>query len=318
MKFWIKNFFQNNRSIFDQLFFRKKNRITFIKQLLINVYSGVNQFPDFIVPYHCRNIKNFISCVSFGFINANNSDIVFDNPVSIEIKPGSGNRWLDYVVINQSNGFEYNIDFQGDLIGCSFNELLRGQFVLIRCLVESKDFLNTDSFFKQIEISHSGSNIGKIRKVRVDTRIQRKHSKSNLINSLIETIGPYIFGFIFIILAAVFIPRSCIKQAEIQYSFYSEGKAINGKIANVNDTDISLTDVRTGENHSIPISDFQDKDNFLPFIKIQNSSEIIITNTNNILIGLSVFILLLSIFYFPSQKRKIYKIIERSKKTRSE
>ena len=294
------------------LFKRKKypGKLTFVKQSSVGLFdSFVKNFPQISILFENKPIKDNLIYIKGSLINDGNIDIEgnrIEKPISIKLPDKYS--WINCQITDKSQNLTSHISFENNKnLALNFGLFRKGEFIQIEGLIEaSHDILNDDDIFDSIKFDHRISQTQKVSKTNLLSEDQLKKKKVKISQRVWHSTVQMFIPFVLITIVFLFANSEEIKYKTIENNINSEYRATakrNGKV--------ELTNLKTSSKKVITISEFQDKDKYIPFVPEKNLVQTL--KSNLFLIPFFLIMLLISIFsdYWQVKKNlKIYQILK--------
>jgi hypothetical protein len=294
------------------LFKRKKNpgKLTLVKQTIIGLFNNIaKNFDEISIKYKGEAIKENVIYIKASIINDGDIDIDgnrVEKTLNLNLK--SGLKWIKAKVTESTPELICNTSIDQNQADLKFNFGLikKKEFFQFEALIETDDSkIESEDVYNYITISHRIANTQKVNIVSLLSEEQIKRKKKRIKSSGLSYGGQFLF-LILLLLAQVLY----FKTAPIYYKTIDN---IVYKATANSDNEIELKNILTDDKISIPVSEFQNPNKYMPFIPKQTFWEKIKSATYIIPLLIIFVIALIGLDYWELRKSyKFYNIFKQN------
>ena len=293
------------------LFKRKRypGKVTFVKQSSIGLFdSFVKNFNQISILFEDKPIKDNLIYIKGCFINDGDIDIEgekIEKPISI-VLPEKYN-WVNCKITDTTKNLKANYTItDAKNIELNFGLFRKREFIQIEALIEASDDIeNDDNIFELLKFSHRISQTQKITKINLLSENQIKKKKGKIIQRIWSTAIQLFFPFLIAIFFFVF-----FKSAEINYRVIENGQTKEYKATAKRNGIVELSNICSNEEITIAITEFQNKDKYIPFIPEKTLWQKLMESWFVVPMWLALIIIFGFLDYWEVRKsNKIYRIL---------
>lgn len=237
-----------------------------MKQTSIGLFdSFVKNFNEISILFDNAPIRDNLIYVKGTFINDGDIDIEgerLESPVTIMLP--AEYQWKNCKVTLRSDNLKCDISqTNSSQLQLEFGLFRKGEFVQIEALIEaSHDVVDDANIFDKFSFSHRIPQTQQISSVAILTETQLKKKKGKIVERA-WTIAAQILALIVVSIAFSYF----LKSAEFNYASENElGQREVFKATAKQEGKVEIENIVTGHETIIPISEFQDKSKYTPFI----------------------------------------------------
>lgn len=295
------------------LFKRKRypGKVTFVKQSSISLFNSiVKNFDEISILFEQKPIKENLIYIKGCFINDGDIDIEgekIEKPISVTI-PENYN-WVNCKITDTSSDLKCGYQIKdAKTLQFEFGLFRKNEFYQIEAIIEAtEDKEKHDSIFEELKFTHRISQTQKIIVTNLLSENEMKRRKGRIKRNLWVTGLQLLVPTIVSIILFVF-----LKSAELHYKEVGTANTtIEYKATPKRDNTVELEDIATGEEKTISIVEFQDKNKYSPFIPSKTIWQRIVESWYVLVIWLVMVIVFVGFDYWELRKsNKIYGILK--------
>jgi len=287
-------------------------KITFLKQVSINWFNGLLKiFPDFCAQYQENHIKGDVIYAKFGFVNEGFNDIKNGKDKRIEIGLPLTLHWIDCKITKTTDNIFTELKITDNLLSLSFDLFPSSELILLEGLIESNDEnINANNIFTNFNTTLQCLEVREIKTKEILSDADILRRKKGTLKAVGEEVSKLLIPFILLVLLFLLFAT----KTDFQYYSLKEGKKeIYTAIAETNNK-VVLNNIENKKSKTITIQEFQDKNNYVPFIPRQSLKTKISPYWYYIYSALALIPTFFIITYISKRKNKrIYDILKRAK-----
>lgn len=294
------------------LFKRKRypGKVTFVKQYYISLFDNiVKNFNEISILFENIPIKENLIYVKGCFINDGDIDIEggkIEKPISVTLPKDF--KWVSCKITNSSKDLTCNYSIRDNQnLEFDFGLFRRNEFYQIEALIEATHGkAEQASIFDDLVFSHRISQTQKISTTNLLTESQMKKKKGNMKRTVLSTALQMFLPFIVLLVVFVY-----FKSSELNYKSKLNGKIVRYEAAPKSDGFVELTNISTSEEIRIPISEFQSKSKYIPYIPVKTIWQRILDTWYVFVMWVTLILVFVGIDYWELRKsNKIYNILK--------
>jgi hypothetical protein len=291
---------------------KRSGKITFLKQVSISWFNGLLKiFPDFCAQYQENHIQGDVIYIKFGLVNEGFTDIKSGKNKRIEVALPSCLNWLACKIAKKTDNIFVELKIINNLLSLSFDLFPSSEMILLEGLIESNDEnINANNIFNNLSISLQSVEIKEIKTKEIlsDAEILRKKKRTwrAVVEEVVKSLIPFIMLALLFLLFAT--------KTDFQYYSLKDGKKeIYTAIAETNNK-VVISNIKNKKSKTISIQEFQNKNDYVPFIPHQSLKTKISPYWYYVYSALALIPTFFLITYISNRKNKrIYDILKRAK-----
>lgn len=256
------------------LFRRRKypGKLTLVKQMEIGLFNNIAQnFEEITISYKGNPIKENVIYLKSSIINDGDIDVDGSKlEKTLTLKLEEGLKWIKAKVTGYSKDLICNGEINTDQSELRFNFGLirKKEHFQFEALVETTNAKQkAEDIYENIEILHRIPNTQKVKQISVLSEEQITKKKKR-----IKTLSLISGSYIIFSIITVLMMRLFFYDAPIYY----ESDGVQYSVETTSGNKIELTNLLTDVKRIITIQEFQNKDNYQPYIPNQTFWEKIV------------------------------------------
>jgi hypothetical protein len=292
---------------------RYPGKITFIKQSSIGLFDSiVKNFSEISILYNNNPIKENLVYIKGCFLNDGDIDIEGEKiEKSLNVGLPENYKWINCNITKASKDFNCRHILKGsNELQFEFGLFRKNEFYQMEAIIEApmNNENNSNNILNILKFNHRIPHTQKIKAINILPEDQVIKMRRNMFNFILRASLIFLLPFIIAIVLVMILTTGDLIYRTTENKMIYEYKASPNR-----DGFIELNNVNKNENKTISLSEFQDKSNYIPFIK----SKTIKQKINDIwfvpfIIAITILILATIDYYRLRKSYKINRIINAS------